>query len=241
MPTAEGAGVELAYDQSAGDGPAAVLVHGMAADRTVWGQTPERARTIAYDRRGYGGSGAPEPYERTTVAEQAEDLVALLGAAGAEGAIAAGVDFGALVVLDVLLRHPGALRGAVLAGPPVFQLVPSALEPLAAERLALEEALREGGRERAVEHWLELHGGADDERAARARRDAAGFFADYGGQATLALTRRDLRGLDVPVVVLDPPRAPAHVRAAGDAVAALVGGARRGGEEDVVAAVAGLV
>jgi pimeloyl-ACP methyl ester carboxylesterase len=241
MPTAEGAGVELAYDQTAGDGLAAVLVHGMAADRAVWDGPVPGARTIAYDRRGYGGSGAPEPYERTTVAEQAEDLVALLRAAGAVGAVAAGVDFGALVVLDVLLRHPRVLRGAVLAGPPVFQLVPGALEPLAAERLALEEALREGGPGRAVEQWLERRGGADDERLARARRDTAGFFADYGGQATLALTRRDLRGLDVPIVVLDPPGAPAHVRAAGDAVAALIGGVRRGGEEDPAAALAGLL
>jgi pimeloyl-ACP methyl ester carboxylesterase len=241
MPTTEGAGVELAYDQTAGDGPAAVLVHGMAADRAVWDGPVPGARTITYDRRGYGGSGAPEPYERTTVAEQAEDLVALLRAAGAAAVVAAGVDFGALVVLDVLLRHPGVLRAAVLAGPPVFQLVPSALEPLAAERFALEEALRAGGRERAVEQWLELRGGATEQRLARARRDTAGFFADYGGQATLALTRRDLRGLDVPVVVLDPPGAPAHVRGAGDAVAALIPEARRAGEEDPAGALAALL
>src|SRR4051812_45915219 len=123
MPTVEGAGVELAYEESAADGPAVVLVHGMAADRTActgwglsperartgWGLSPERARVIAYDRRGYGASGAPEPYERTTVAEQAEDLVALLRAAAATPAVAAAADFGALVVLDVLHRHPGVL------------------------------------------------------------------------------------------------------------------------------------
>src|SRR3712207_6972615 len=51
-------------------------------------------------------------------------------------------------------RHAGVARAAVLVGPPVFQLVPEALEPLAAERLALEEALREGGR--SEEHTSEL-------------------------------------------------------------------------------------
>jgi pimeloyl-ACP methyl ester carboxylesterase len=243
MPTVEGAGVELAYEETAATGPAVVLVHGMAADRAVWAGAVAGARTIAYDRRGYGDSGAPEPYERTTVSEQAEDLVALLRATGAGPALAAGADFGALVVLDVLRRHPGVLRGAVLVGPPVFQLVPTALEPLSAERLALEDALREGGRDRAVERWLELHGAAEAgaERLARARRDATGFFADYGGQATLPLARRDLRSLGVPVVVLDPPGAPAHVRAAGDAVAALIPGVRRGGEEDVATALAALL
>src|SRR3954470_1237868 len=234
MPTVEGAGVELAYEES-GTGPPVVLVHGTAADRTVWPDVaPPAARAIAYDRRGYGGSGAPEPYHATTVAEQAEDLAALLYAIHAAPALAVGADFGALVILDVLVRHRDLLRGAVLIGPPVFQLVAAALEPLAAERLALEEALREGGRGRAVERWLAARGVADGERLDRARRDATGFFADYGGQATLPLARKDLRGIEVPVAIVDPPIAPAHVRAAGDAVAELIPDAHR--ETDVVAA-----
>ena len=62
---------------------------------------------MTYDRRGYGGSGAPEPYERTTIHEQAEDLAALVAALGAAGAVGVGADLGALVVLDVLRRHQG--------------------------------------------------------------------------------------------------------------------------------------
>src|SRR4051795_11827052 len=239
MPTVEGAGVELAYEES-GNGPPVVLVHGMAADRTAWPDVPgAAARAIAYDRRGYGDSGAPEPYHATTVAEQAEDLAALLHAIDAAPALAVGADFGALVILDVLVRHRDLLRGAVLIGPPVFQLVAGALEPLAAERLALEEALREGGRERAVGLWLAARGVADGERLDRARRDATGFFADYGGQATLPLARKDLRGIAVPVAIVDSPIAPAHVRAAGDAVAKLIPDARR--ETDVAATIEALL
>jgi pimeloyl-ACP methyl ester carboxylesterase len=211
----------------------------MAADRTAWAIAPPGARVVAYDRRGYGGSGAPEPYTATTVAEQAEDLVALLRAAGAEGAVAVGEGFGALVALDVLRRHAGALRGAVLVDPPVLQLVPEALEPLAAERQALEAALREGGRERAVEVWLGARGIDDPDRLAAARRDVGGFFADYGGQATLDLSRRDLRSLAVPLAVVSTPGAPAHLRAAADAVLALVPGARAA--DDVAAALADLI
>ena len=65
-------------------------------------------RVITYDRRGYGGSTAPEPYTRTTVNEQAEDLAALVGGLDAAPALLVGADFGALVVLDVLLRHRAA-------------------------------------------------------------------------------------------------------------------------------------
>ncbi|MEA2421871.1 MAG: hypothetical protein QOF55_970, partial [Thermoleophilaceae bacterium] len=68
--TVEGGGVALAYDER-GDGPPAVLVHGTATDRSVWRETVEAlgegARAIAYDRRAYGDSGAPEPYGGTTV------------------------------------------------------------------------------------------------------------------------------------------------------------------------------
>src|SRR3954451_4274176 len=165
MVTIEGAGVELAYDET-GAGAPVVLVRDMAAYRTAWSLAPPGARVIAYDRRGYGGSGAPEPYAATTVAEQAEDLAALLDAADARGAVAVGEGFGALVVLDVMRRHRGALRAAVLVDPPVFQFVPEALEPLAAERAVLENALREGGRDRAVEVWLAARGVAHPDRLA---------------------------------------------------------------------------
>src|SRR3954447_10292925 len=184
MVTVEGAGVELAYEE-AGQGTPVVVVHDMAADRTAWWLRPPGARVVTYDRRGYGGSGAPEPYSATTIAEQAEDLAALLAAAGAEGAVGVGEGFGALVVLDVLRRHRRALRPAVRVPPPVFQFVPEALEPLAAERAVLENALRDGGRDRAVEVWLPARGVAHPDRLAAARRDAGAFFADYGGQATL--------------------------------------------------------
>jgi pimeloyl-ACP methyl ester carboxylesterase len=240
MPVVEGAGVELAYEES-GAGAGVVLVHGMAADRAVWPRQSAAARVVAYDRRGYGESGAPEPYDRTTVAEQAEDLAALIGRLGLDPAVAAGADLGALIVLDVLKRHPGRLRAAVLVDPPVFQLVPEALEPLAAERALLEGAVLDGGRERGVEAWLEARGIGDADRVARAKRDARGFFADYGGQASLPLSRRDLRAIEVPVAVLDSPHAAPHARAASDAVARLLPAARRGGVEDVAQALAALL
>ena len=67
------------------------------------------------------------------------------------------------------------------------------------------------------------------------------FFADYGAQPTLALSRRELRGLEVPVAVIDGP-APPGVRArGGDALAGLLPRSRRGGAEDPAAAVRALL
>jgi pimeloyl-ACP methyl ester carboxylesterase len=240
--TVEGAGVALAYKER-GSGPPIVLVHGMASSAREWevvaARLEGRARVIAYDRRGYGSSGAPEPYERTTVNEQAEDLAALLGGLDARGAVAAGADLGALIVLDVLRRHRGALRAAVLVDPPAFMLVADATEELAGERLALEEALREGGPARAVELYLGWHQ-AGPARVSAARERPRSFFADYAGLATLPVTRRELRDVTAPVVVLDGPAPRPHQRSASDALARMLPAGRREPGGGVVAALEAL-
>ncbi len=242
-PAVEGAGVELAYEER-GEGPAVLLVHGMAASGIDWAPVVERladgARVIAYDRRGYGASGAPDPYKRTTIHEQAEDAAALLSALGAGPVVACGADLGALIVLDLLGRHPGLVTGAVLIDPPAFMLVAEATEALAGERLMLEEAVREGGPGRGVEVYLGWKR-ASGERVARARERPATFFADYGGLATLPLSRRELRTLHAPVVVLDSPTARRHQRAAGDALAALLPAGRRGGGASVTSSIEELI
>ncbi len=84
MPEVEGAGVALHYDER-GDGRPLLVVHGMASDAAAWAPALDElaaagARAIAYDRRGYGASGAPQPYAATTIQEQAEDAAALMTA-----------------------------------------------------------------------------------------------------------------------------------------------------------------
>jgi pimeloyl-ACP methyl ester carboxylesterase len=239
----EAAGVPLAYEER-GEGPAVLLVHGMAEDARGWvdvvAALAGSARTIAYDRRGYGRSGAPDPYERTTVSEQAEDAAVLLDALGAAPAVVCGRDFGALVCLDLVKRHRHLVRAAVVVDVPLYAFVPAATEALSAQRIALEEALRAGGPEAAVATYRASAGRGGD--AGRAGRVApAAFFADYGGLASWPVTRGELRGLAVPLAVLTTADAPVHVRQAADALAALVPGARRGHDEEPAAAVAALL
>lgn len=245
----EGAGVPLAV-QEHGDpaAPAVLLVHGMAADARTWAQAAARLaagglHAIAYDRRGYGASGAPEPYVATTVAEQSADAVAVLDAFGVPWAVVAGDGFGALVALDVALRHPGRVTALVCGDPPLFLLVPDAAHALATERAALEDALRAGGREAAIAGWLQRRDadadadGAAPAAIARAQAAAAGFFADYAGLASLSLTRRALRGVDVPAVVVTGPTTEPDVVAAADALGALVPHARRAHDGDLAAGI----
>ncbi|HEV2777091.1 MAG TPA: alpha/beta hydrolase [Solirubrobacteraceae bacterium] len=241
MPYAEGAGVALHY-RSHGDGPAVLLVHGMASDSQAWQPLAEQLaadglRAIALDRRGYGDSGAPEPYAATTVQEQAEDVAALLGAVDATPALLVGDGFGALVVLELVVRRPALARAAVLADPPLFAFVPAATPALADERTLLEQGLREGGPPAAVRAWLAGTGiAADDARAARAVAAARGFFADYAGQSSWSPSRGELRAVGVPLMVVTGPATPAHVVEAAEAVTRLVPGAQRTDDGDVVAA-----
>lgn len=210
METIEGAGVELAVTRS-GDGPPAVVLHDMAASAAA--VEPLRAAlaaaglaAIAYDRRGYGASGAPQAYVATTIHEQAEDAAAVLRRIAGAPAVLVGLGFGALVALDVLVRHAPLARAAVLTDPPVFAFVPEANEPLAAERLALEETLRAGGPAAAM---AERGGDPADARA---------FLADYAGRASWSPSRRELRGIGAPVAVVRTAGAPPHVVAAADAL-----------------------
>src|SRR3954454_24169536 len=134
-PTAEGAGVELAYEIE-GSGEPVLLIHDIASDRIGVPVVPG-ARSIRYDRRGYGESGAPEPYVGTTVMEQAEDAAALLRALEVTSAVIAGIGFGALIGLDLATRHGPLVRGLVAADPPLYAFVPEANEHLAEQRRVL--------------------------------------------------------------------------------------------------------
>jgi pimeloyl-ACP methyl ester carboxylesterase len=243
MPHAEGAGVALQYVER-GDGAPLLVVHGMASDATEWAPALDElaaagARAIAYDRRGYGASGAPEPYAATTVQEQAQDAGALLLALAAAPALLVGEGFGALVVLELLVRRPELARAAVVVDPPLHAFVPEATMALAAERELLEQALREGGPAAAVRAWL--GDGTDPGRAERAAAAQLGFFADYAGQASWSPSRRELRAVGVPVAVVTGPDTAAFVVAAADAAAALLPDVRRARDGDVVAAARALL
>lgn len=237
--TIEAAGASLHCEQY-GEGPAILVVHDIASGLEAWSEdlvalASAGSRAIGYDRRGYGSSTAPDPYVATTVHEQSEDAATVLDALGAAPATAIGEGFGALVVLDLLVRRPDLLRAAVLSDPPLIAFVPEALEVAAAERALLEDGLRAGGREAAVRAWVVAAGG-DDARADRVNASVAGFFADYAGQGSWSPSRRELRAIGVPVAVVTGPSTPAHVVTAADAVAALLPDARRGSDGDAVGA-----
>jgi pimeloyl-ACP methyl ester carboxylesterase len=98
------------------DGTPVVFLHAGVADSRMWGGqmhllADEGFRALAYDRRGFGRTQAPdEPFHHC------DDLEAVLDALGIHAAVLVGCSMGGALALEFALRHPGRMLGLVLVG-----------------------------------------------------------------------------------------------------------------------------
>ncbi|CAL9334035.1 hypothetical protein SUDANB96_00134 [Streptomyces sp. enrichment culture] len=93
------------------------------------------------------------------MAEQADDAAALLSALGLAPAAVYGNSYGAIFTLDLLLRHPGVVRSAVLHEPPMGSVVADPAAAQAGVVAAIEEGMAQGGPAGAVDRFLRLADG----------------------------------------------------------------------------------
>jgi pimeloyl-ACP methyl ester carboxylesterase len=109
--------------ESAGEGEAIVLCHGVTATRryVVHGsRTLERAghRVVSYDARGHGESDPAPPGEGYGYPELVADLERMVKAeAGRGGPVLAGHSMGAHTVVAHALANPDDVAGIVVIGP----------------------------------------------------------------------------------------------------------------------------
>jgi pimeloyl-ACP methyl ester carboxylesterase len=111
--------IELAYEDTGGDGGAVVLVHGLGGSLYGW-RAQVRAlagagyRAIAYDQRGAGLSAKPPgPY---SVEQWAEDLIRLLDVLGIERAALVGHSMGCMVAVQAAARLDERAWAVALCG-----------------------------------------------------------------------------------------------------------------------------
>ncbi len=105
--------------RSRGRGPALVLLNGYGASADLWpagwlARLAERHRVVTPDPRGGGWSRFAEaPF---TIADLADDVVAVLDDAGIGRAVLLGLSMGGMVAQEVALAAPHRVVGLVLAG-----------------------------------------------------------------------------------------------------------------------------
>lgn len=122
MPYATGPGDHRVHFREYGSpsNPTLVLIQGLMLDGRFWFDIPEQLandpeqpwRVLVPDNRGVGRSDLPQrPW---TMGEMADDVAAMLEAAGVEQAIVAGISMGGMIAQHVALRHPARVAGLVL-------------------------------------------------------------------------------------------------------------------------------
>jgi pimeloyl-ACP methyl ester carboxylesterase len=110
--------------RAAGRGaPAVILNDGISCAGYIWRHLfpalAERRRVLHWNYRGHGRSAVPRDVERVSLLDCADDLVAVLDAAGEPSAVLAGHSMGVQVCLEAHRRHPRRVRAlALLCGVP---------------------------------------------------------------------------------------------------------------------------
>jgi pimeloyl-ACP methyl ester carboxylesterase len=110
-----------------GDGPALLLIPGGAGDAGTFqplGAVLGERTLIRYDRRGFSRSPLAEGALPTRYDDDVEDAARLIDAYAGGRADVLGSSSGAIVALDLLLRHPDKVGTVVAHEAPLTALVP---------------------------------------------------------------------------------------------------------------------
>ena len=111
-------GVDLRVYEAGPKGKPVVLCHGFPELAYSWRHQVRPLAEAGYhvivpDQRGYGGSSTPDRVEDYRIEELEADLFGILDHHGYDDAVFVGHDWGALLVWDMVLRHPERMQAVV--------------------------------------------------------------------------------------------------------------------------------
>jgi 3-oxoadipate enol-lactonase len=109
-------GMQVAYDDTGGDGIPVVLAHGFLMDRSMFdpqvAALRDRCRVITWDERGHGDT--VDDRQPFTYWDLADDCIGLLDHLGIDRAVIGGMSQGGFISLRVALSAPDRVSGLVL-------------------------------------------------------------------------------------------------------------------------------
>jgi pimeloyl-ACP methyl ester carboxylesterase len=244
MPRAKNGSVEIEYQSFGDDRPEAILlVNGLGSQMTRWPEAfcaklvARGYRAIRFDNRDTGLSSWP--HEKYTLADMANDAVAVLDAAGVARAHIAGVSMGGMIVQRLALDHPERVLSmtsimSTTGAPEAFKSTPEAAAVLnepPPDPKADFEAFVANRMANAVTIGSPKYPWTEDENRTRVIAEYNRAFNPAGVARQMAAVRADgdrtaaLRGLELPVVVLHGADDPLLMKVGGEATAAAIPGA----------------
>lgn len=208
---------------TAGDapGPLVVFEAGMSAPAASWIHTQRevslRARTLSYDRAGYGGSDVdPQP---RTLERLTDDLTSLLDAIGETAPVLlVGHSWGGPILRLFADRHPERVAGLVFVDASLGEAMTPAAARTTARSLRVMQLLARAGGGRLIERLALPDGGSPeisradmailmrDHACARAMRAGAREASQIGAAVPLMLDLQAAGTPDVPTVCLQGGR-----------------------------------
>lgn len=234
-------GTTIAYDISAGDGPALILVGGAFSYRgwKGWRELTDllapRFRVVKYDRRGRGDSGdvAPYAFER-----ELEDLDALVQAAGGSAHVF-GMSSGGVLVLRAAAAGVPVERAAVYQPP--FSVDTDGHVPPPDFQQQLQELVAAGKKGTAAGYFMRKGMGVPRPLVGMFRLarplwrtlEAVAHTLPYDvavmGETVYGkpLAPAPWASIATPTLVIDGAKSPASLRKAADALAELMPNAER--------------
>ena len=160
--TIQANGAQL-YTEVRGSGPSLLFIQGGLGDGGFFERVSEllshQFTTIAYDRRGNSRSPRPVGWHTTSADEQADDAAALLRALDLAPAAIYGTSSGGVIGLNLLIRYPDLVRGAMLHEPGLMSVLPDPRAFIAYVMPIIEEAMARSGPRAAVEAFVRTVGG----------------------------------------------------------------------------------
>jgi pimeloyl-ACP methyl ester carboxylesterase len=162
MPLLSVNGTEL-YCELRGSGPPLLLIMGASGYGNVFdrfaGLLARDFTVVTYDRRGNGRSACPADWNATSPQEQADDAAALLEELSLVPAAIFGTSSGGVFALASVIRHPRAVRAAVLHEPALFPLFDDPSNVRATVGGLFQAGMRAGGPRTAFERFLRFVAG----------------------------------------------------------------------------------
>jgi pimeloyl-ACP methyl ester carboxylesterase len=151
------------YHEVRGSGPSVLFIAGATGDGGHFERVAEllsdEFTVVTYDRRANSRSPHPEGWESTSTEEQAEDAARLIGALGIAPTAIFGTSAGAIIGLDLVIRRPELVRGAILHEPPMITGMSNPEEVMGMIQQVVEGGMQRGGSRGGCETFFRFVAG----------------------------------------------------------------------------------